>query len=68
MKTLTDRHIEPPATGLKLVLTVIVPASMPEDEALAALGAVKARSEGLSLVTGNRHYIDVDLVDVERGH
>jgi hypothetical protein len=52
---------------VKLKLTIEVPANVDEDEALKQLLLARVESQGLTLVTPRRHYMDVDLVDVERG-
>ena len=50
---------------MKLKLTVMVPSSMPEDE--AELELAMAKGEGITIVTPRMHHMDVDLVDIERG-
>ena len=52
---------------MKLKLTIDVPADMPEDEALHQLLLARVEGHGLTLVTGRKHHMDVDLIDVERG-
>jgi hypothetical protein len=50
-----------------LHLKVEVPSSVDGVEALAQLLTAQGKGEGITIVTARRHYMDVDLVDVERG-
>lgn len=50
-----------------ILLKVEIPSTMPEDEALQHLLSAQSTGEGITIVTGRRHYMDVDLVDVEGG-
>lgn len=52
---------------MELILTIKVPSSADQAEALAHLHQAHAAGEGITIVTPRRRYlVDVDVTDIER--
>lgn len=50
---------------MRLLLTVEVPSNVEGDMALEKLAEIRSSRQGLTLMTGQRYYIDVDLVEID---